>query len=134
METSDLVTREIRDIAETTMIIGGGVAHRTETGGMRGTAGTLETRGERVRETDPPGERVEMIGTGTPRVTDLRPEKTDASLVQLVRIINSLPTEILPSRLRPRLLQQPLMAELPKPTKSIKSGKLVKLYSVRNDV
>ena len=67
-------------------------------------------------------------------MTDLRPEKTDVSLVQLVRIINSLPIEILPSLPRLRLPQQPLTVELPKPTKSIKSGKLVKLYSVRNDV
>ena len=66
-------------------------------------------------------------------MTDLRPEKTDVSLAQLVRIINSLPIEILPSLPRPKLPQQPLMVELPKPTKNIKNGKPVKLNLVTND-
>ena len=63
-----MAAREIRDTAETTMVIitgEAGVAHPTETGGMRGAAGILETRGERMKETDLPEEMVE-IETETP--------------------------------------------------------------------
>ena len=124
METADLATRESRGITETTVIIitgEAGVAHPTETGGMRGTAGTPETE-----ET---GEKIE---------TDLRPEWRDVRRLPLVTIINLLPTEILPGHLRPSqlLLKQPSLMELQEPTKSIKSGKPVKLnlHLVTNDL
>ena len=122
METADLVIRESRAITETTVIIitgEAGVAHPTETGGMRGTAGTPE--------------RAE---TGGMIETDLRPEWRDVRRLQLVTIINLLPTEILPGHLRPSQLplKLPFLMELQEPIKSIKSGKPVKLNLVTNDL